>query len=87
MGRRTPAVELEGVEGRNLTLTKAHCNNANADVRLTAYKTLKRLPLQYASVGSNPVNKTDINEFVRLRKQATRSIKSDYRFISFVTKC
>lgn len=71
---------------RKLCMLRNKLKNSNEEIKLTAYKTLIRPTLEYASVVWDPATKTDIDRLERIQRKAARFITSNYKSTSSVTE-
>lgn len=71
---------------RSLCFLKRKLKHATSNAKITAYKTMIRPILEYASIVWSPNKKVDINRLEKIQRQAARFILNKYKRTDSVTE-
>ena len=69
----------------NTRFSQAHIRVQNKDLKSTAYKTLVRPQLEYATTMWSPHTDLDINKLESVQRRAARLVTRDYQYTSSVS--
>lgn len=76
---------LRSKAGKTMGILRRNLGSCSMKVRETAYKTLVRPQLEYASCAWNPHKRRDIDLLEGIQRQAARFVNQDFRRTSSVT--